>query len=283
MERLLSNFVMNVTALNNYLDCPLRFYYNTLVRVPSAKSEAAAFGTAVHEALSDFLNHMMENKKIYPGKQFLIDKFLIHLNYEREVYTQESIARFAEYGQEILSKYFDKYYSPAPVGDFILTEHPLTKVVLDGIPLKGFTDKIQFWKKDIVITDYKTGSAEKAKRRGEFLLPGQKEEKPHGGNYWRQAVFYKILVDNLQGKGWKVLHTQFDFVEPNSKNEFDIERLDISTEEVDLVKQQIKNTWEQIQQHNFYTGCGKPECEWCNFAKDNKIYLRLEEEETVES
>ena len=114
-------------------------------------------------------------------------------------------------------------------------------------------------------------------------MPGQKEEKPHGGNYWRQAVFYKILVDNLQGKGWKVLHTQFDFVEPNSKNEFDIERLDISTEEVDLVKQQIKNTWEQIQQHNFYTGCGKPECEWCNFAKDNKIYLRLEEEETVES
>ncbi|HLF45570.1 MAG TPA: ATP-dependent DNA helicase, partial [Chitinophagaceae bacterium] len=282
IERLLGNFVMNVTALNNYLDCPLRFYYHNLVRVPAAKSEAAAFGTAVHEALSDFINHMMQHGKIYPGKEFLIQRYLFHLNSEREVFTKESIARYIEHGEKILTKYFDKYYSPAPEGDFILTEYPLTKVVMNNIPLKGFTDKIQFWKNDIVITDFKTGVVEKAKRRGEFLLPGQKEDKPHGGNYWRQAVFYKILVDNLPGKNWKVLHTQFDFVEPNSKDEFDIERLDISTEETELVKQQIINTWEQIQQHNFYTGCGKPECDWCNFVKDNKLYLRLEEEEPVE-
>lgn len=281
-DRLLSNFVMNVTALNNYLDCPLRFYYHNLVRVPSAKSEAAAFGTAVHEALSDFLNHMMENGKVYPDNKFLVKRFLYHLNSQREVFTKESIARFIEYGDEILTKYYNKYYSPAPKGDFILTEYPLTKVVVNGIPLKGFTDKIQFWIKDIVITDFKTGSFEKAKRRGEFLLPGQKEEKPHGGNYWRQAVFYKILVDNLPGKSWKVLHTQFDFIEPNNKGDFDLERLDISTEEIELVKQQISATWEQIQQHNFYTGCGKPECEWCNFAKNNKLYLSLEEAESVE-
>lgn len=281
-ERLLSNFVMNVTALNNYLDCPLRFYYQTLVRVPSAKSEAAAFGTAVHEALSDFLNYMMENGKKYPGKDFLVKRYFFHLNSNREVFTKESIARFIEHGETILTKYYSKYYSPAPEGDFILTEYPLTKVVVNNVPLKGFTDKIQFWNKEIVITDFKTGSFEKAKRRGEFLLPGQKEEKLHGGNYWRQAVFYKILVDNLPGKSWKVLHTQFDFVEPNSKDEFDNERLDISTEEIEQVKQQITSTWEQIQKHNFYTGCGKPECEWCNFAKDNKLYLRLEEEEPVE-
>ena len=57
--------------LNNYLDCPLKFYYSSLVSVPSAKSEAAQFGTAVHEALSDFLNHMMNNNKVYPDKNFL--------------------------------------------------------------------------------------------------------------------------------------------------------------------------------------------------------------------
>lgn len=55
INRLLEKFVMNVTALNNYLDCPLHFYYGSLVRVPMAKSEAAQFGTAVHEALSDLL------------------------------------------------------------------------------------------------------------------------------------------------------------------------------------------------------------------------------------
>ncbi len=278
IDRLLGNFVMNVTALNNYLDCPLRFYYSTLVKVPSAKSEAAQFGTAVHAALSDFNNTMMENGKIYPGKDFLLRRFHFHINNGREVFTQESLKRFAEYGQGVLGKYYDRYYLPAPKGDFILTEYPLNKVVLNKIPLKGFTDKIQFWGKDIVITDFKTGSFVKARQRGEFLLPGQKDEVPHGGNYWRQGVFYKILVDNLPAKNWKVLFIQFDFIEPNNKDEFEIEKLNITAEDIQQVKDQITKVWEKIQQHDFYTGCGKPGCEWCNFAKDNKLYLKLEEE-----
>ena len=278
INRLLEKFVMNVTALNNYLNCPLRFYYSSLIRVPSAKSEAAQFGTAVHESLSDFLNHMMNNNKIYPDKQFLIRRFLFHLRDGREVFTKESLQRFLEHGETVLSKYYDKYYNPAPQGDFILTEYPLNKVVVNNIPLKGFTDKIQFWKNEIVITDYKTGSFAKARTRGEFDLPGS-EKKPDGGNYWRQAVFYKILVDNLPGKNWKVLNIQFDFVEPNPKDEFDLVKLLITVEEVNKVKEQITDAWEHIRQHHFYTGCGKPECEWCNFAKNNKIYSSLIEEE----
>jgi DNA helicase-2/ATP-dependent DNA helicase PcrA len=279
IDRLLQNFVMNVTALNNYLDCPLKFYYSSLVRVPSAKSEAAQFGTAIHQALSDFLNYMMTNKSAYPGKDFLIQKYKYHINEGREVFTKESLQRFTEHGETVLNKYYDKYYNPAPVGDFILTEYPLTKIVVNDIPLKGFTDKIQFWKNDIVITDFKTGSLVKASKRFEFAKAGEREEKPEGGNYWRQAVFYKILVDNLPGKNWNVLHTQFDFVEPNAKDDFDVVKLDIGVIEVETVKQQIAQTWTRIKQHDFYTGCGKPQCEWCNFAKNNKLYIQLEEEE----
>ena len=279
INHLLEKFVMNVTALNNYLDCPLKFYYNTLVRVPSAKSEAAQFGTAVHEALSDFLNHMMNNNKIYPDKKFLLQRFIYHINDGREVFTKESLQRFTEHGETVLDKYYDKYYNPAPTDDFILTEYPLTKVVVNDIPLKGFTDKIQFWKNDIIITDFKTGSFSKAKIRGEFDLPGS-DKKPDGGNYWRQAVFYKILVNNLPGKNWNVLQTQFDFVEPNAKDEFDMQKLSITAEEVEKVKEQITTVWTKIQQHDFYTGCGKPDCEWCNFAKNNKIYSSLIEQES---
>jgi DNA helicase II / ATP-dependent DNA helicase PcrA len=278
INRLLDKFIMNVTALNNYLDCPLKFYYSSLVRVPSAKNESAQFGTAVHAALSDFINQMMNNGKIYPDKKYLLQRFVYHIHDGREVFTKESLQRFTEYGETILQKYYDKYYNPAPTGDFILTEYPLNKVVINNIPLKGFTDKIQFWKNDIVITDFKTGSYSKARARGEFELPGS-EKKPDGGNYWRQAVFYKILVDNLPGKSWKVLHTQFDFVEPNTKDEFDVEKLAITPEEMNLVKNQITNTWEKIQNHDFYTGCGKPDCVWCSFTKDNKIYASLIEEE----
>jgi DNA helicase-2/ATP-dependent DNA helicase PcrA len=51
INRLLEKFTMNVTALNNYLKCPLNFYFNNLIRVPSGKNEATVFGSAVHHAL----------------------------------------------------------------------------------------------------------------------------------------------------------------------------------------------------------------------------------------
>ena len=44
-------------------------------------------------------------------------------------------------------------------------------------------------------------------------------EYPNGGDYWRQAVFYKILVDNYDQKSWQVVSSEFDFIEPNAKKE----------------------------------------------------------------
>ncbi|MBD0294366.1 MAG: hypothetical protein ICV84_04055, partial [Flavisolibacter sp.] len=45
------------------------------------------------------------------------------------------------------------------------------------------------------------------------------------------------------------------------------------------VLEQFKEVWEKIQQHDFYTGCGKPECEWCRFVKEHKLYTTLHEVE----
>jgi DNA helicase-2/ATP-dependent DNA helicase PcrA len=64
--RMLEKFVMNVTALNNYLQCPLEFYYRNLIRIPSPKNEATEFGSAVHHALQ----RLFEKMKADPGEEF---------------------------------------------------------------------------------------------------------------------------------------------------------------------------------------------------------------------
>ena len=281
VDQQLSRFKMNVTALNNYLDCPLKFYYNNLIRVPSAKSEAAQFGTAVHDSLSDFINHMMNNGHRYPDLDFLIQRFRYHLYDGREVFTKASLARFLEHGEIVLQKYYEKYYNPAPTDDYVVTEYPLSGIEVNGIPVKGFTDKIQFWKNDIIITDFKTGSYAKARSRGEFNRPGS-DKHPEGGNYWRQAVFYKILVNNLPGKNWNVLEACFDFVEPNDKGDFDRERIEIRTEDLDFVTNQLTEVWQKIQNREFHTGCGQEDCTWCNFTKEHKLYASVIEEQEEE-
>ncbi len=275
IDGILSSFVMNVTALNNYLDCPLKFYYNTLVKVPGAKSEHAAFGSAVHAALKQFYdNSKMQSP--YPSLEFFIEQFSHALHKEREVFTAESYLRFKEHGTRVLTAYYEHTFQGRRPEQLILTEYRLDNVSLGDVPMKGFADLITFYGNDIVITDFKTGDP--AKARPNFKRPGEDEKKPDGGNYWRQAVFYKIMADRLPKK-WKVQRAEFEFIEPDKKGKFETIPVVVTPEDEQQVAVQITETWEKIKNHDFYTGCGKEDCEWCRFSRDNKLYSRLIEEE----
>ena len=70
---------------------------------------------------------------------------------------------------------------------------------------------------------------------------------------------------------------EFDFVEPDKKKQYRKETISISSIDIELVKQQIKEVWMKIQRKDFYTGCGKEDCHWCNFVKTNKLAVALHE------
>ena len=44
---------------------------------------------------------------------------------------------------------------------------------------------------------------------------------------------------------------------------------------METVKQQITEVWNKIQARDFYTGCGKEDCHWCNFVKNNNLAVAL--------
>jgi DNA helicase II / ATP-dependent DNA helicase PcrA len=284
IEQLLVGFKMNVTALNNYLECPLKFYYNSLVRIPGAYSENAQFGTSMHDALSHYYNKMMESGRVYPPLQVMLGRFEWHITSNRHVFTAESLRRFTDYGIQCLTALYDSFF--VNKGDeFVRTEVSL-EATLHSIPLKGFADKIQYWGNEVVITDFKTGSLEKSNRRYEFVEAGF-PKKPEGGNYWRQAVFYKLLFDRQRDKSKELRQIEFLFIEPNEKQDFDLKKMHITPEHEEVVVQQITETWDKIQAQDFYKGCGKPDCHWCNFVKDHKLYVAMheveeEQEETLQ-
>jgi DNA helicase-2/ATP-dependent DNA helicase PcrA len=76
--------------------------------------------------------------------------------------------------------------------------------------------------------------------------------------------------------------TEFDFIEPDNKKNFRKEKLFISAEDTAIVTRQITDTWERIRSHDFYTGCGKEDCHWCNFVKTNQLDIAAYAEEEEE-
>jgi DNA helicase II / ATP-dependent DNA helicase PcrA len=75
-----------------------------------------------------------------------------------------------------------------------------------------------------------------------------------------------------------VVSSEFDFIEP-VKNEYFKEKIIITPEDITTVTQQIVTVWDKIQNKDFYTGCGKEDCHWCNFVKDNKLAIDYLEED----
>lgn len=277
ISALLEKFVMNVTALNAYLDCPLGFYYKNLIRIPSGKSESLEFGSAIHHALEKLFRKMQDGgRETFLSKEDLIEDFNWYMRKHRENFTQEAFDRRTEYGDEVLRNYYDKYINTW--NKVVAVERNIKGIVVNGVPLKGKLDKLEFTGKEVNVVDYKTGNIDNA-------LPKMKppsEKDPNGGDYWRQAVFYKILIDNYEQKEWKVISTEFDFIEPDKKNEYRKEKIVINPRDVETVKQQLTEVWHKIQARDFYTGCGKPDCHWCNFVKNNKLAVALHDLEEEE-
>ncbi|TMI65074.1 MAG: ATP-dependent helicase [Bacteroidetes bacterium] len=274
VEKLLEKFTMNVTALNNYLKCPLNFYFNNLVRIPSGKSEATEFGSSVHYALEQLFRKMQDGKKEeFSSKEIFIKDFEWYMHRHRESFTKEQFDRRIEYGHEVLGNYYDVYINK--FNKIVAIERNIRNVVVSGVPLKGKLDKLEFDGKSVNVVDYKTGDPEKAIPK----LKGPSDKDPNGGDYWRQAVFYKILVDNYEQKSWKVVSSEFDFIEPDKKKKYSKEKLYINPADITTVTEQIKMVWAKIQAHDFYTGCGKEDCHWCNFVKTNDLAVVLHEQE----
>ncbi|KAA9039510.1 ATP-dependent helicase [Ginsengibacter hankyongi] len=270
INSLLERFVMNVTALNNYLKCPLEFYFKNLIRIPSPKNEATEFGSSVHYALEQLFKKMQENRNVFPPKEDFIKDFNWYMHRHRESFTKEQFDRRLEYGDEVLSSYYDKYL--LSWNKIVALERSIKNVVVNGVPLKGKLDKLEFNGKEVNVVDYKTGDVDKAKDK---LKPPQ-EKIPNGGDYWRQAVFYKILLDH-HNRDWIAVSSEFDFIEPDKKKNYRKEKIYINPEDITTVTQQIKMVWDKVQQHDFYTGCGKPDCHWCEFVKTNNMAIALHE------
>jgi DNA helicase-2/ATP-dependent DNA helicase PcrA len=274
---ILEKFVMNVTALNNYLKCPLDFYFKNLIRIPSPKNEATEFGSSVHHALEQLFRKMQDNpSNTFHSKEQFIADFEWYMRRHRESFTKEQFNRRMEYGQEVLRNYYDKYISS--FSKIVAIERNIRNVTIKGVPLKGKLDKLEFDGKSVNVVDYKTGDVDKAKDK----LKGPNDKQPEGGDYWRQAVFYKILVDNYEAKDWRVVSTEFDFVEPDKKKEYRKEKIVITPADIETVTQQIVAVWEKIQNREFYIGCGKEDCHWCNFVKTNEMAVALHELEEEE-
>lgn len=262
VESLLENFALSVSSLNQYLRCPLSFFYEHILQVPNITSPSAAFGTAMHHALRRVFDRMKQSlDKQLPTVDEFVGFFSEEMYRLQGFFVPKEFRRRMDIGKQYLKSYYDQHHQSW--NELVQVELSIRNVEMQGVPLVGTIDKLEVEKEKIAyIVDYKTGSHQQKK------VKPPSSSQPLGGIYWRQLHFYKILFEESQSQRLAT-HGAIAYLEPDPNGEFPRAEVNLDRAGQDLVKQLIVDTYNKINAHDFYEGCGEPTCKWCNFVKHN--------------
>ncbi len=254
VSSLFSTHPLSVTALNNYLTCPWKYFYVNLLRMPQAKVPHLIFGTAIHEALRVYFEAYKGNteseEEAYNTFSTIILREQLQVNDERAM-----LQRGKEVLEGFLAHKKDTWHRDIDTEMNIQVEY-------HDILLTGKIDKIERFPDHIRVVDYKTGNT----RSREYILGNTKES---GGDIFRQLVFYKLLLEIYDPSLYTVTEGEIDFVEPTDAGNYKLELFPLTNDHVKDLSDTIDRVAQEIKTLYFWDKrCDEATCEFCSIRYD---------------
>ncbi len=253
VNKLVDDQGLSPTALNNYIDCPWKYFYRNLLRLPEPTENHMLYGTAMHagvEALfvADSLGQN-QSALISGFEELLLKQPLSVVDFNE----------LLERGKKALTGWYEhsQPYFKYPRK----TEQNIRRVSFDEvIHLSGKLDAIEQIDESLVnVIDYKTG---KPKTRNEILGATKNSD----GAYYRQLVFYKILIDEYYDGRVIMQNATLDFLEPDSDSgKYKKESFEITNDDAVELKNKIIEVAHEIRNLDFWSKrCDEKDCKYCS-------------------
>lgn len=274
VTEVLKDYNLSISALNAYLDCPLSFYFENILKIPSQPSPAFQYGEAVHYALRKLFGDMLRTKE----REFLsLDEFIrvfdVDFSRRKPLLDVLEFDRRLAAGRQHLTQFYNQNLEK--MSKNVVVEKSVFGHI-NGAPVRGVIDQIAFREDNSAhVIDFKTGKPNFDKIRRPT------DKNPQGGAYWRQLVFYKLLYENHRANIIRVNTGEINWVEPDARGSFKSKTLDFTAKDADILRGLIADVWAKIQARQF-DGCGKATCTWCNFVRNNFAPMSFRNEKSEE-
>jgi DNA helicase-2/ATP-dependent DNA helicase PcrA len=240
---------VSVSLLNNFFECPRKWYFRNLLQLPESKSESLEFGNRVHGA---------------------IDKILKLKKVPKEI-SQKELEEMAEGDREVLKILTRWLEDRLPFISKSRENEQSVSVSDDRFPHLNIYGKIDLIEnlneKNVRVTDFKTGGVRK---KGDIE---KIDEEGRMSGYMRQLAMYSYLL--TKNKKWNVAvsESRLEFLEAKDKKEIFYDTV-ITKEQIGMIVQDIVDydkfikTGEWISRPCHYNSYGKnAECEYCKMSK----------------
>ena len=252
---------LSATALNNYLECPWKYFYRNLVRVPEKPTSSSLYGNALHNALRLF-RELSSSSQIYQPLPVLLEYLKVSI--DQQGFTPASYTDAYKKGVRALTDWHARNEADYQFRAFCEKKFevymPLQDESLKHVLLRGLIDVIEFRTDGTVhVIDYKTG---RHMTRNEL----EGKTKSATGDYKRQLDFYCILLELSQLQAPSRL--SLEFIEPDKSDNTVVHDFDYDEAAVKELKATIARVSNEIYTLAFWDqGCKDPECEYCKLRE----------------
>ncbi|HWC57670.1 MAG TPA: ATP-dependent DNA helicase [Candidatus Paceibacterota bacterium] len=252
---------VSVTLLNNFFECPWKWYFRNLLQLPEPLTESLHLGNVVHKAIECVL----KKKETSEDK---LKAYIAQCAQSEARYQEHLGRRLTKEASAIMNNWLARY------SDLLKTTYEIERSVFYHDP--SFSSLTLYGKIDLVeelssgnvrVTDWKTGSP-KTKTEIE-----KTDEEGRMSSLLRQLAMYVYLIEGSTKDAVSVEDTRLVFVEaPNQKNATISHK--VETEDVERLRNDIKDykrlieTGEWMQRPCCKKKYGEDdECEYCAMAE----------------
>ena len=258
-----SSLKVSVSMLNNFFECPWKWYFRNFLRLPEVKPAHLSLGTVVHA----IIEYILKQDKL-PKENDIKERIFVGLKNEG-VENKNDLKKLIKKVEDAVFNWMKNYYKN--INDNYKSERSVSFYDKD-FPHLLMYGKIDLTEYDtdgnIIVTDFKTGSS---KTKG---VIEKINEDGRLSDLMRQLAMYTYLLEGDE-KNAKVLSSKLLFLEEDLNNKNALYETHVEKEMVDLLKKDIKDydnslslgKWVNNECHFKPFGGGGSECEYCKLAK----------------
>lgn len=237
---------MSPSSISTFQQCPLKYKFSRLDKLPSESTEAQVLGSFVHEVLEELF--ALESSERTESAARLLAKDLWYSKWQAEYFDLKEKSEENEFRWKAwwcIENYFGMEDPTAFDASGI---EATMDGDIDGVPIFGIIDRWSVENDGLVISDYKTG------------------KKPRPQYEWEkkmQITIYSILLKEQTGMG--IERAELLYLKSGQFARYNV---DDSLETA--VRVEVKNTWDEVttscDSGKFETRTG-PLCNWCDYKK----------------
>ncbi len=154
---------LSPSSISTWKQCPKRFFYEKILRLPTEPGLEAVCGSFVHEVLQSLMDLPPAERTTERARSLATEHWATFTAKEETQFAEldldeEQTKDFKRRAWTGISGYFC-LEDPARI-DVVATEQEV-EADFDGAPMYGIVDRLERWGEQLVVSDYKTGKAPK--------------------------------------------------------------------------------------------------------------------------